>query len=188
VWDVALALIWVTLAVVNVGRFYYVRDLRGVGLFLFNTMVAWSLLRRQPAQRRGPWWESMLAWAGTVEPFVAFRPADRGLPTAGMALQCLAWVGMMAALWSLRRSFGIVPADRGLVTQGLYRLVRHPLYAAELLFYLGYCVANLSGANLGGLALLAVIQVTRLLREERVISGYEGYSRQVRWRLIPWIF
>jgi protein-S-isoprenylcysteine O-methyltransferase Ste14 len=164
------------------------RDLRGVGLFLFNTMVAWSFVRRQPAQRRGPWWESMLAWAGTVEPFVAFRPADRGLPAAGTALQCVGWVGMMGAVWSLRRSFGIAPADRGLVTRGVYRFVRDPLYAAELLFYLGYSVANLSWANLGGLALLAVIQVMRLLREERVISGYEGYSRQVRWRLIPWIF
>ena len=186
--DIAVASIWATLAVVNLGRFSYSRKLPDVGLFLFNTLVVWSFLRRQPALRKGAWWESMLAWGGTVAPFVGFHPANRGLPGAGIAVQCVACIGMIAALGALRRSFGIAPADRGLVTQGLYRLVRHPLYAAELWFYLGYSVANLSWANLAGVALMVVIQVMRLLREERAISGYEGYSRQVRWRLIPWIF
>jgi protein-S-isoprenylcysteine O-methyltransferase Ste14 len=186
--DVAAALIWVALAFVNVLRFAYGTNPLDGGLFLFNTLIAWSFLRRQPALRKGAWWESILAWTGTLAPLVVFRHANRGLPAAGLALQGVAWIGMIAALGSLRRSFGAAPADRGLVTHGPYRLVRHPLYAAELLFYLGYCVANLSWANLACLALLIVIQVIRLLREEKVISGYEGYSRQVRWRLIPWIF
>ena len=44
---------------------------------------------------------------------------------------------MIAALLSLQRSFGIVPANRGIREGGLYRIVRHPLYAAELLVFLG---------------------------------------------------
>lgn len=186
--NVAAALIWVILAVYSGIRFSRSRDLLDVGLLLFNSLVAWSFLRRRPALRKGQRWESALAWAGTFAPFVVFHPANRGLRSLGIAVQGVGWIGMMAALWSLRRSLDIAPADRGLVTQGPYRLVRHPLYAAELLFDLGYSVANLSWPNLGGLALLVVIQVTRLLREERIISGYEDYARQVRWRLIPWIY
>jgi len=189
VMDVAAALVWAALAFINFGRFlYYDRSLLDINLFLFNTLVTWSFLRRRPAVRKGAPWESILALGGTFAPFVVFHPANRGLPVAGTAVQSVAGIGVIAALGSLRRSFGLAPADRGLVTQGLYRFVRHPLYATELVFYLGYCIGNLSWANLAGLALLAMIQVTRLLREERVISGYEGYSRQVRWRLIPWIF
>lgn len=186
--NIAAALIWVVLAVYRGVRFSVSRDPLDVGLLLFNTLVAWSFLRRRPALRKGQWWESVLAWGGTFAPSVVFHHANRGLRSVGIALQGVGWLGMMGALWSLRRSMGVAPADRGLVTQGLYRFVRHPLYASELLFDLGYAVANLSWANLAGLALLTTMQVTRLLREERIVSGYEDYARQVRWRLIPWIY
>ena len=186
--SIAAALIWVILAVYSGMRFSRSRDLLDVGLLLFNSLVAWSFLRRRPALRKGQCWESVLAWTGTFAPWVVFHPADRGLHGLGIAVQGVGWIGMMAALWSLRRSLDIPPADRGLVTQGPYRFVRHPLYASELLFYVGYSIANLSLANFAGLALQATIQVARLLREERIISGYEDYARQVRWRLIPWIY
>ncbi len=38
------------------------------------------------------------------------------------------------------------------------------------------------------LAVLAGLQVARIFREERVISSYKNYSRQVYWRLLPVVF
>jgi protein-S-isoprenylcysteine O-methyltransferase Ste14 len=103
-------------------------------------------------------------------------------------VQSLALIGMIAALVSLGRSFGIAPADRGLVRSGLYHYVRHPLYATELLFNAGYLIANLSWRNLIAFVLFAVIQGVRLSREERIISGYAPYASRVRWRLVPLVW
>ena len=41
------------------------------------------------------------------------------------------------ALWSLRYAFSIEPEARHVVRTGAYRFVRHPVYAAYVLQYLG---------------------------------------------------
>jgi protein-S-isoprenylcysteine O-methyltransferase Ste14 len=61
------------------------------------------------------------------------------------------------------------------------------MYTFELLFCLGYWLANLTWLNVAVWLLLVAIQVTRALREERAIEGYDKYAAQVRWRFIPHI-
>ena len=134
---------------------------------------------------KGPGGRSALALAVSFLLPVAFRPAPAGWAIPGLVLRCLGLAGMLAALLSLGRSFGLGAADRGLVTGRLYRFVRHPLYAAELTFFLGYLTANFSPTNLTVFALLLAGQVARILREERIIAGYATYASQVRWRLVP---
>ena len=98
---------------------------------------------------------------------------------------------MFVALLSLGRSFGIVPANRGIKRAGLYRIVRHPIYASELIFHLGYLLTNPSGRNMVLVVLVIAGQVYRLLAEERLLSGdaaYLDYVRSVRYRLVPGIF
>jgi protein-S-isoprenylcysteine O-methyltransferase Ste14 len=34
----------------------------------------------------------------------------------------------------------------------------------------------------------AVLQVLRIIREERIFEGYEAYTSNVRWRLIPFVW
>jgi protein-S-isoprenylcysteine O-methyltransferase Ste14 len=100
-------------------------------------------------------------------------------------------VGLLVALLSLGRSFGIVPANRGVKRHGLYRIVRHPIYASELIFHLGYLLGNISGRNLGLVILVAAGQVYRLLAEERLLRedpAYRDYVKAVRYRLVPGIF
>jgi protein-S-isoprenylcysteine O-methyltransferase Ste14 len=188
VLDLSVGLVWALFAAGSLNRIVSGGGHLDVGLFVFNTLVAWSFVRRRPAEHTGALWEGLLAWGGSFLPIVGFRHATQGFVVAGLAIQSVALMGMIAALASLGRSFGVAPADRGLVRQGFYRLVRHPLYATELLFYVGYSVANVSWRNLGVFGLLLVIQVVRILREERIISGYAGYASEVRWRLVPLIW
>jgi protein-S-isoprenylcysteine O-methyltransferase Ste14 len=104
-----------------------------------------------------------------------------GLAIAGLALA--AW-----GLLSLGKSFGIAPADRGLVLHGPYQYLRHPVYAGELLAVLGAIAGRWSVWNLAILLVLLLSVLARICWEERALSGYGGYARQVRWRLLPGIW
>jgi len=129
---------------------------------------------------------------GVFLPIVLLRPVVPGLKPFlsfwGGIVQALALAGIILALISLGRSFGIAPADRGLVTTGLYRWIRHPLYAMETWFYVGFLVANPAWRNLAGLLLGLAVHVIRIRREERILSGYESYAGDVRWRLLPLVW
>jgi protein-S-isoprenylcysteine O-methyltransferase Ste14 len=84
-----------------------------------------------------------------------------------------------------------VQTERGhtLVSTGLYRHVRHPMYAGFVLFSFG--TALLLGSWYGVLGALVVIAMVarRAVFEERVLSneleGYDEYMRRVRYRLVP---
>ena len=92
---------------------------------------------------------------------------------------------------SLGRSFGCVAANRGLKFCGPYRFIRHPMYFGYLLAHLGFLLVNLSVWNLCSYALCYLVQIPRLLCEERLLSedlNYQKYSRLVPFRLIPGIF
>ena len=172
-------------------------SLTGVGLCLYNLLVAWMYFNRQPTRRVARWWETALAIGGTFLPLVALRPAltssARGIHAMpviaqiGMLIQSLGLTGMIWSVSTLGVSLGMAPADRGLVVCGPYRLVRHPMYSSQVLFCLGYWLANLTWANVAVWLLLVAIQVVRALREERVIAGYDEYAAQVRWRFLPGI-
>ncbi len=118
--------------------------------------------------------------------------ADRPQPAACVALGA---VSMVAGLWLFWRSHADLGdswsitlelnADHRLVTQGLYRVVRHPMYASFLVLGLGQAllVANWI-AGLSGIAALALLIVRRLPREEAMMieqfgDEYRDYRRRV---------
>jgi len=87
-----------------------------------------------------------------------------------------------------------IQEDRGqtVVSTGPYRYVRHPMYAAGLLFFLGsgFLLGSWIGVLLG-LPLVGIL-ARRAVGEERVLQkglkGYDAYMAQVRWRLIPHVW
>lgn len=131
-----------------------------------------------------------LAVGATFVPFL-FAPSTWGiLPQAKLLLA--AGIGaQIAGLMSLNRSFGIVPAKREIKTAGMYRLVRHPLYAAYFVAFTGYVLANTSTANVIVYIAEISLQILRLLREEKHLSmdiAYRAYMKRVKYRIVPFVF
>jgi protein-S-isoprenylcysteine O-methyltransferase Ste14 len=186
--DLSVALVWAVFAVAMLDKILRGGDLFDLGRMVFYTLLSYLFLRRWPASRKGTWWQNMLAWGATVFSMIALSSAPGRWRVLGLTIQGFALLAMILALASLGRSFGVGPADRGLVKRGPYRWVRHPLYAAELWFVAGWLVANTSWRNLAALVILSAVSVVRALWEERIISGYTDYARQVRWRLLPLVW
>src|SRR5437867_613532 len=136
--------------------------------------------------------------AGTLGLVGAFlplllRPGDGAGPLARLAepLQAVGLLITLAGVFSLGRSFGLIAADRGIKTHGVYRLVRHPLYAGYLLGYLGYLGVYPSLWNCVLTVGTAVALNCRALVEERFLArdpAYREYLRRVRWRFLPSVY
>ncbi|MBI5441566.1 MAG: isoprenylcysteine carboxylmethyltransferase family protein [Deltaproteobacteria bacterium] len=112
-----------------------------------------------------------------------FPGADWGV-AVGTAMQ-------MAGLLSLNRSFAIVPALRKIKTGGLYRWVRHPIYASYFLLHTSYVAGNLSLRNVAIWLLVSILLIVRLHLEEEHLSAdpaYLEYRSRVRWRLFPFLY
>ena len=77
-----------------------------------------------------------------------------------------------------------------LVDHGVYRFVRHPLYACVLLTAVGWSLASSPLALFGALALFAYLEV-KASREERWLverdPRYIDYRRRTRWKFLPGI-
>ena len=185
--DLLLMIGWALYAGLFLKRLMSGGGLVQLGQVAAVTVFAVLFLLRRPAQRSGTAWETLLALAGTFLP-VAVRPAPGNLYWLGEIIQVAGLTGMVAAAISLGRSFAIAPADRGLRTTGLYAWVRHPLYAMEISYFVGYLVANPSWRNLAILIANITVQLLRVLREERILKDYASYAGRVRWRLLPLVW
>lgn len=132
----------------------------------------------------------LLAIGATFAPFF-FSPADMAVWADARYLLIFGCALQLTGLLSLNRSFGLVAARREIKTSGVYRVIRHPLYASYLVSLSGYLLANTTPANtLIYLATMALL-LARLLREERFLATdvrYRVYMRQVKYRLLPFIF
>jgi protein-S-isoprenylcysteine O-methyltransferase Ste14 len=98
--------------------------------------------------------------------------------------------GIIVLFW-LGRSFSIMPEARQLVTSGPYRLVRHPLYAAEMFVLVGIFLPYAPPWSYIAIVAQLVLQLERMRFEERVLAQafpeYTAYAARTA-RLIPGIY
>ncbi len=97
-----------------------------------------------------------------------------------------------ALLRSVGKPTGSVERTTRMVDVGVYRFIRHPLYASLVLFSGGALLKHISplALVLAALACLCLIQ-TALTEEHENLSkfgaGYADYLRRT-WRFIPFVF
>ncbi len=116
--------------------------------------------------------------------------------TAGLVLFIVGWCLMTEAL---RANPFASPAVRHqeerhhvAVDRGLYSVVRHPMYAGALLFFVSMPLWLESYAATVVALVPIFLIVVRISVEERFLRrelpGYDGYARRVRSRLIPFVW
>ncbi len=190
--NLALALLYAAFAWVHLRSFASHPRASVLILVAMESLAAILFLLRSPASRTSTSaWSWLTTIGGTFAPFL-LRPtgAAHDLPVA-QVIQA-AGAGMaLVALACLNRSFGLLPAVRGVRQAGLYRVVRHPLYAAYTIQNLGYLASNLSAWNVSIAFVALAFQVLRIVNEEQLLStvpDYRAYMRRTRWRLVPFVF
>jgi protein-S-isoprenylcysteine O-methyltransferase Ste14 len=162
-------------------------------LVLQETLLVFLCLTRRrsiaTSGRVDDWATGVVGW---LLPLL-MRPTEAPGPLAmlGVPLQVIGLALAVVGAASIGRSIGIVAAHRGLQTHGLYRVVRHPMYAAYLVSYVGYAATYPSTYNLLIATMTIVGLHLRAVGEERFLArdpGYRAYLATVRWRFVPAVY
>lgn len=163
-------------------------------VLIAETSVALFVLFRRPTERismrLGDW---LLAATATYAPLLIVPSAELWpvLEVPAVALILFGNVVQISGKLFLRRSFGIAPANRGIKRDGLYRFVRHPIYAGYLFTHIGILLIMPSLVNLVIYAIGWWAQILRIQAEEALLTqdpDYRDYQAQTRWRLIPGLY
>lgn len=190
--NMLLATLFILFAIANAKSFLENPRLSVFLIVVTETIVAiFLIIRRDPDETRHTWQTWISTTCGTLAPFL-LRPIEVTEDLlSGEILQLIGFILQIAALLSLNRSIGLLPAYRGVKSGGLYRWVRHPLYTAYVITYLGYWINNQSLNNAAVVLVGTAFLVMRIYYEEALLLKYADYTRyanRIRWRLIPSIW
>lgn len=85
-----------------------------------------------------------------------------------------------------------VETGQKVVSGGVYKFVRHPMYAGSVIVMVGIPLALGSYWGLFFVVPSVVLLVFRILDEEKMLTqdlaGYREYAQQVRYRLVPYVW
>ena len=125
------------------------------------------------------------AWHGPARVVEAI--AGGALLVLGLGIVAAGVLGLRRQLTAYPRP---VPGGR-LVEDGVFGLVRHPMYGGGVIVALGWGLAMASPLAIAGALVLDVFFDLKSRREEAWLAehfaGYTAYRRRTR-RLIPWIY
>lgn len=163
-------------------------------VLIAETSIALFVLFRRPTEqislRLGDW---LLATTATCAPLLIV-PSEELWPALEPLVVALVLFGnavQISGKLFLRRSFGIAPANRGIKRDGMYRFVRHPIYAGYLFTHLGILLVMPSLLNLVIYTIGWWAQILRIDAEEALLgqdADYRDYMQHTRWRLVPGVY
>jgi protein-S-isoprenylcysteine O-methyltransferase Ste14 len=123
-------------------------------------------------------------------------PLPFAVEIAGGALLALSWLFLFRSFTdnTFLSPLVRVQAEREhrVVSDGVYGVVRHPMYLGAILMFLGapLLVGAISALLVG--VLLSLVLVARIADEEKLLAtnlaGYDEYRRKVRYRLLPLVW
>jgi protein-S-isoprenylcysteine O-methyltransferase Ste14 len=127
-----------------------------------------------------------------------FRLSTVPLLARGLGWACLALTAAVLPWVFYTNSFasgvGRIQEDRDhhVITGGPYRYLRHPMYAANIVAFLGLPLALGSWWALLPAVLLAALFVARTALEDRMLQarlpGYAAYAQHTPYRLVPGVW
>ena len=172
-----------------------------VAVFLaIRGFYTWRMRREKAISKADLRDRVLIGLVGLGQVFLPILHAARHVPAFADRPQLLACATQAAALmvlglWFFRRSHVdlgdswsitlALNADHRLVTNGVYQVVRHPMYASLLLLGLGQALLVPNWiAGLSGIAALGLLIALRLPREEAMMTErfgdeYRDYQRRV---------
>ena len=175
------------------GEYARTGHVTGLLLLVSELLVVLLTVVRRPAVVVDRAMSTRLVAAVSMLGIYFIRPV--GTPLApDLATATVSGAGLLAiiaAKLTLGRSFGLMPANRGIVRRGIYRVVRHPIYAGYLVTHATFLIAH---PTLWNCALIFTSDAALLVRavfEERTLARdaeYADYMQQVRWRVLPGCF
>ncbi len=107
------------------------------------------------------------------------------LSYTALCLSLVCAVLWFVARWQLGDAFSVTAQARHLVTQGLYSKIRHPIYVFGTLAFLFVVLALQGWPALIIWAIVIMVQVARLRREEQVLAGMFG-EEYIAYRSRTW--
>lgn len=179
-------------------------DSRGDGLaicsqiaiiFFLGLVIVFLVIRRPPVLKAKGLAPKLAAVVGCLLPFLVLAlPRTSLTPLMTAVSSAIVFLGTSASIFVvfwLGRSFSILPQARGLMTEGPYRVVRHPLYLAELGIVFGRIWELDQPWPLIVMIVAVGAQIPRMHFEEKVLSEafptYREYASRTA-RLIPGLY
>ena len=192
--NIMMALLWSRFVLKSLETWLVSEGPLEFGILIHNSLLLSLFLIRRKSKQIS---ENLLDWVIpilTLTSTLLLNPQQTGNNTCALMsliIQCLGMTGIILSLASLGRSFGIIPANRQIQSSGMYRIVRHPLYASELIFYTGFLISHFNLMN--GILILFILagQIFRSHAEERLLlqdGGYLDYLNKIHYRLIPGVY
>jgi protein-S-isoprenylcysteine O-methyltransferase Ste14 len=135
-------------------------------------------------------------WVTSGAPRIADYPFQPVLTWLGTAVFAAALYGFHRSHRDLGRSWSVtleIRQKHRLVTTGVYRHVRHPMYAAFFLWAIAQALLLPNWiAGPAGLVGFGTLFALRVGREERMMEAafgdeYRDYAART-WRVCPWVF
>src|SRR5438132_6090015 len=194
--NIALAVLYSLFVAAHVSRAHGPIDVARVvsyAIIVQMTILAILFVARRPSADTS---DRPLDWAigigGTFLPLLLRRTdPPAGLAWLGGPVQLVGASAVAVAAVYLGRSFGLVAANRGVQLGGAYRLVRHPMYGAHALGYLGYVLTYPSAANVMVVGATLLLLNARAVAEERILArdpAYREYLQRLPWRFLPYVY
>ncbi len=127
---------------------------------------------------------------------IVFLAATGNLFSSSVVVIAAQLLAVGIAVWA-RRSFptktfrvDATPATETVIRRGPYRLIRHPMYAAALLFIWAAVLSHLSWWTVTIGAVVTTITALRIVFEERFLRGrysdYAAYAQETK-AVIPYL-
>jgi protein-S-isoprenylcysteine O-methyltransferase Ste14 len=136
-------------------------------------------------------WMAFMAWDASRANFAAVAP---WLQVVGAVAVAVGFLGGWLAFRENTFAAPVVKIQEGQkpIDTGVYRIVRHPMYAGALVYLLGMPLVLGSWRGLMLTPILILALAWRIVNEERTLRaelpGYEEYTTRVRHRLIPYVW